>query len=237
MLNWTTFDIDPRIIIEGAVVGFAAANCYLVACADTREAVVIDPGTMGADDTGELVSEARRLDLSVRWILNTHGHPDHVSGNDFLKDAVGGKVLIHEFDAAKLTDPVLNASRLFGMDITVRPPDGVLRDGDVVRFGNQSLTTAHTPGHSSGGVVFIGERVVFTGDTLFAGSIGRSDLPDSSAEGTAPYDVLLSSIRERLLTLADDTVVLSGHGPPTTIGRERAENPFLRGGALDEAEL
>lgn len=228
MLIWTTHEVHPNAIIESAVVGFAAANCYVVGCRETLEGVVIDPGTMDTDDTTELADEIRRLDLRIRYILNTHGHPDHISGNDYLKVAVGGEVLIHQLDALKLTDPVRNASRMFGMDMYVSPADGVFKDGDVIEFGRLSLTIAHTPGHSSGGVVFVGDGFVFTGDTLFAGSIGRSDLPDSSDGGTAAYDVLLRSIREKLLTLPDETVVLSGHGPATTVGVERARNPFLR---------
>jgi glyoxylase-like metal-dependent hydrolase (beta-lactamase superfamily II) len=150
-----------------------------------------------------------------------------MSGNDLLKVAVGGEVLIHELDALKLTDPECNSSRLFGFDIRVSPPDALLRDGDVIEIGRVHLTVAHTPGHSCGGVVFIGEGFVFTGDTLFAGSIGRCDLPCSSDADTIAYDVLLDSIGDRLLTLPDETVVLSGHGPVTTIGEERRSNPFL----------
>lgn len=228
MLSWAVHDINPNVIIESTIVGFAAANCYVVACSETMEGVVIDPGTMDTEDTSELAGEIRRLGVRIRYILNTHGHPDHMSGNDYLKVAVGGQVLIHQLDALKLTDPVRNASRMFGMDIHVSPPDGLLKDGDVVSFGDRSLTVGHTPGHSSGGVVFTGDGFVFTGDTLFAGSIGRSDLPDSSDEGTAAYDVLLRSIADKLLTLPDKTVVFSGHGPATTIGDERARNPFLR---------
>jgi hydroxyacylglutathione hydrolase len=227
LLDWTEYDVDPSVLIESAVVGFAAANCYLVGCEETMEGVVIDPGTMDTGDTTDVANEIRRLGLHIRYILNTHGHPDHMSGNDYLKVAVGGEVLIHQLDALKLTDPVRNASRLFGMDTHVSPPDDVLKDGDLVRFGRLSLRVAHTPGHSSGGVVFVGEGYVFTGDTLFAGSIGRSDLPDSSDEGTDPYDVLIGSIKGKLLTLPDETVVFPGHGPATTIGRERAANPFL----------
>ena len=228
MLTWTTYELDPNVIIESAVVGFAAANCYVVGCAQTLEGVVIDPGTMDTEDTRELADEIRRLELRIKYILNTHGHPDHMSGNDLLKVAVGGEVMIHQLDALKLTDPVRNASRMFGMDMHVSPPDGILKDGDVITFGNISLRVAHTPGHSSGGVVFIGDGYVFTGDTLFFQSIGRSDLPDSSDEGTVAHDVLLRSIREQLLTLPDETVVLSGHGAPSTIGQERGLNPFLR---------
>ena len=228
LLIWTTYDLNPNVIVKSAVVGFAAANCYVVGCTGTKEGVVIDPGTMDTDDTRELADEVRGLGLHIVNILNTHGHPDHVSGNDYLKVAVGGEVLIHQLDALKLTDPVRNASRMFGMDMAVSPPDEVIKDGDVIRFGKQALTVAHTPGHSSGGVVFVGDGFVFTGDTLFAGSIGRSDLPDSSDEGTNAYDVLIASINEKLMTLPDETVVLSGHGPASTIGRERNTNPFLR---------
>ena len=228
MLSWTIHDVSPNALVESAVVGFAAANCYIVGCRETMEGVVIDPGTMNTDDTSEVANEIRRLGLRIRYILNTHGHPDHVSGNDYLKVAVGGEVLIHQLDALKLTDPVRNASTMFGMNMYVSPPDGLLKDGDTVSFGDLSLTVEHTPGHSSGGVVFVGDGFVFTGDTLFSRSIGRSDLPDSSEEGTVADEVLLRSIREKLLTLPDETVVLSGHGPETTIGDERALNPFLR---------
>lgn len=227
MLAWTTYEVNPNAIIESAVVGFAAANCYIVGCAETLECVVVDPGTMDAEDTAAIVDEIGRLELRVKYILNTHGHPDHMSGNDHLKAAVGGEVLIHELDAPKLTSPVLNASRLFGMDMSVSAPDGNIKDGDVISFGRLSLTVAHTPGHSLGGVVFVGEGYVFTGDTLFFRSIGRSDLPDSSEEGTDAHEVLLRSIRDKLLTLPDETVVLSGHGSASTIGQERTLNPFL----------
>ena len=228
LLSWTIHDVSPNALVESAVVGFAAANCYIVGCRETMEGVVIDPGTMNTDDTSEVADEIRRLGLRIRYILNTHGHPDHVSGNDYLKVAVGGEVLIHQLDALKLTDPVRSGATMFGMNMYVSPPDGLLKDGDTISFGDLSLTVAHTPGHSSGGVVFVGDGFVFTGDTLFSRSIGRSDLPDSSDEGTVAYEVLLRSIREKLLTLPDETVVLSGHGPETTIGNERALNPFLR---------
>ena len=228
LLSWTIHDVSPNALVESAVVGFAAANCYIVGCRETMEGVVIDPGTMNTDDTSEVADEIRRLGLRIRYILNTHGHPDHVSGNDYVKVAVGGEVLIHQLDALKLTDPVRSGATMFGMNMYVSPPDGLLKDGDTISFGDLSLTVAHTPGHSSGGVVFVGDGFVFTGDTLFSRSIGRSDLPDSSDEGTVAYEVLLRSIREKLLTLPDETVVLSGHGPETTIGDERALNPFLR---------
>ena len=227
-MEWTSFDVGPGAVVRCAVVGFAEANCYIVACDESRDAAVIDPGTMSVDETGGIAAEVERLGVRVLYVIDTHGHPDHMSGNDFLKAAVGGEVLIHELDAFKLTDPVRNASRMFGFDVRVRPADRLLADGDTVAVGNVELKVLHTPGHSAGGIALLGEGFVFTGDTLLAGSIGRSDLPCSSEENTIAYDVLLDSIRGKLLTLPDETVVLAGHGPPTTIGKEKRDNPFVR---------
>ena len=227
-MNWTNLDVGPGVLVRCAVVGFAEANCYVLACDETREAAVIDPGTMTADETSGIATETERLGLSVRYIVDTHGHPDHMSGNDFLKAAVGGEVLIHELDGFKLTDPTRNASRMFGFDVRVRPADRLLEDGETVTVGSVRLKVIHTPGHSAGGIALLGDGFVFTGDTLFAGSIGRSDLPCSSEEHTIAYDVLIDSIKGKLLTLPEETIVLTGHGPPTTIGEEKRSNPFLR---------
>jgi hydroxyacylglutathione hydrolase len=228
MLEWTAHGPFPGTIVRAAAVGFAAANCYIVADERTREAIVVDPGTESADETADLVSEIRRLGLSVVDIVDTHGHPDHIWGNDALKAAVGGEVAIHELDGLKLTDPVRNGSTLFGLDVCVRPADRLLREGDVLRIGSVALTVLHTPGHSAGGIALLGDGFVLVGDTLFAGSVGRTDLPCSSEEGAISHDVLLRSIREKLFALPDDTVVLPGHGPSTTIGAEKRGNPYVR---------
>ncbi len=186
MSDWTTHDVGRNVLLESTTVGFADANCYILGCRESLEGAVIDPGTMDREETSVIGKRVEELGLTIRYIVNTHGHPDHMSGNDFLKAAVGGEVLIHELDGF------------------------------------------HTPGHSAGGMALVGDGFVFTGDTLFAGSIGRSDLPCSSEENTVAYDVLLNSIRERLFDLPDDTLVLAGHGPTTTIGEERTTNPFVR---------
>jgi glyoxylase-like metal-dependent hydrolase (beta-lactamase superfamily II) len=227
-MEWVVHEVGEGVIVEHAVVGFAEANCYIVACARSREGSVIDPGTMSPDETSGIADEVERLGLRIHSIVNTHGHPDHMSGNDFLKVAVGGEVMIHELDGFKLTDPQRNASRMFGFDVRVKPADRLLSDGDVIEIGDVRLLVLHTPGHSAGHIALLGGGFVLSGDTLFAGSIGRTDLPCSSGENTIPYDVLLESIDEKLLTLPDDTIVLPGHGPPTTIGVERRANPFLR---------
>jgi len=228
MLEWTRHEVGHGVIVESAIVGFAQANCYILGCATTHTGAIIDPGTDTREERADVVAEVARLGLLICYIMNTHGHPDHFSGNDFLKRALGGEVCIHELDGLKLTDPVRNASRLFGLDIYVRPADHLLKDGEALAIGDVNLTVLHVPGHSAGGAAFLGKGFVFTGDTLMAGAIGRSDLPCSSDENLIAYDVLLASIRERLMTLPDDTMVLPGHGEVTTIGDERFTNPFVR---------
>jgi len=228
MLEWITHEVGRGTIVESAIVGFAQANCYILGCAARHTGAIIDPGTDTREERAGVVVEVGRLGVSICYIMNTHGHPDHFSGNDVLKRALGGEVCIHELDGLKLTDPVRNASRLFGLDIYVHPADHLLRDGEVLNIGDVTLTVLHVPGHSAGGVAFLGKGFVFTGDTLMAGAIGRTDLPCSSDENLIAYDVLLASIRDRLMTLPDDTIVLPGHGEVTTIGEERFANPFLR---------
>ena len=227
-MDWTAHELGRGVIAESAVVGFAEANCYLFGCAETKLGVVIDPGTMDSDEGRAIVKRVGELGLSVSAILNTHGHPDHMSGNDFLREALDCEVVIHHLDGLKLTDPDRNGSRLFGFDVRMRPADRFIEDGDTIDVGNVALGVLHTPGHSSGGVAFLGDGFVFTGDTLFAGGVGRTDLPCSSEGNVLAWDVLMSSIREKLLTLPDDTIVLPGHGPATTIGAERSGNPHLR---------
>ncbi|MBD3366698.1 MAG: MBL fold metallo-hydrolase [Candidatus Eisenbacteria bacterium] len=226
-VGWTPHKLGTDLTAESACLGFAEANCYIVG-EPGGEAVVVDPGSSEPRDVEAIAWRIRELGLTVREIVNTHGHPDHMAGNDLLKRRLNATVAVHTLDAMKLTDPVKNASTLFGMEIYVDPPDRLLEDGDVVRFGRHELAVLHTPGHSAGGIALLGDGFVLTGDTLFAGSIGRSDLPCSSDEGSIAYEVLMKSIRERLMSLPDETVVLPGHGPATTIGDERRTNPFVR---------
>jgi len=228
MLMWTSHDVGPGVILEGTAVGFAEANCYILACEKKLRGVIVDPGTDVREEWTAIVDEALRHSLKIDRILNTHGHPDHFVGNDLLRRAFGAEVAIGEYDGLKLTDTVLNASRMFGLDIRASAADRLLKDGETLEVGDITLTVLHTPGHSLGEVAFLGPGFVFTGDTLFAGSVGRTDLPASSRVGTDPWDVLAASIRNKLLILPDDTVVLPGHGPATTIGIERKTNPHLR---------
>ena len=205
------------MILIRLIVGPLQVNCFILADEKTRDAVVIDPG----DDAADILKIIKDKDLRVKYIVNTHGHFDHIGANEAIKEATGAQLLIHEGDAPVLASAGQH-SRAFGMDPVSSPPaDRYVRHGDVITAGEISLRVLPTPGHSPGGICLLEEGMVFTGDALFAGSIGRTDLPGGDLM------TLLDSIRTNLMNLPDDTSVFSGHGPASTIGDERRENPFL----------
>jgi len=199
------------------VVGPLQVNCYIVYDEKTKEAIVIDPG----DDAQDILHLVNGKGLKVKYVINTHAHFDHVGANELLKKATGAELLIHEGDS-NLLGATEKQARMFGMTAPSSPKaDRFVKHGDIVQAGNVSLKVLHTAGHSAGGISLAGEGVVFTGDSLFAGSIGRTDLMGGD------LTTLITSIKENLMTLSDDTAVLPGHGPQSTIGEERRENPFL----------
>ncbi len=203
--------------VRRVVVGPLQVNCYIVEDERTKEAIVIDPG----DDAAAILNVIGTRELKVKYIINTHAHFDHVGANKAIKDATGAEIVLHEGDAA-LLGATKDQARMFGMTAPSSPKaDRYVKHGDVLTAGGISLRVLHTPGHSSGGICLVGGGVAFTGDSLFAGSIGRTDL------GGGDLMTLITSIRENLMTLPDETLVLSGHGPQSTIGEERRENPFL----------
>ena len=197
-----TFQITPFLV-----------NCFVVK--DGGEALVIDPG----EAAPRLLRAIESCD--VRAIVNTHCHCDHCGGNAALKEKTQADLMIHK-DELPLLRSMEMQGQMFGVPVTPSPdPDRFLSEGDTLDVGNVSLEVFHAPGHSPGHIVLVGDGVVFGGDVLFSGSIGRTDLPGGN------YRQLLESIRTKLLVLPDDTIVYSGHGPDTTIGTERRTNPFL----------
>ena len=206
------------MIIECIAVGPMGANCYVVGCDDTKEAVVIDPG----GDPEKIIGFLKDKGLSLKYIVNTHGHIDHIAGNDQLRDATGAKLLIHEMDAGMLENTKLNLSAFMGFSVKFKPADQLLTDGDTVEFGQVKLEVVHTPGHTRGGICLLTQGAAFTGDTLFNGSIGRTDFPGGD------FDAIISSIKTKLMPLPDDTAVYPGHMGHSTIAYEKKNNPFLR---------
>jgi glyoxylase-like metal-dependent hydrolase (beta-lactamase superfamily II) len=214
-----------QLFLDVFSVGPIQANCVLLGDTEAGELVVIDPG----EEAERIVDRIRASGLKPTAILHTHGHLDHVGGTADLARLLGGELPIglHP-DEIQLYRNAPVQARMFGLEVETPPePDLLLRHGDSVTVGGLKLEVRHTPGHSPGGVCFItssaDETLAIVGDVLFSGSIGRTDLVGGS------FEVLERSIREQLYTLPDTTRVVCGHGPDTSIGRERASNPFVRG--------
>ena len=205
------------MIIQSLVVGPIQANCFILGDEKTQEAVVIDPG----DEAQRILAGLQKQALKLKYIINTHGHFDHVGANKALKEKTGAPILIHRAEAPLLAQ-LSSSAAVWGMQVDDSPPaDRLLEDGDKISFGEITLEVIHTPGHSLGGISLYTPKDLFVGDTLFAGSIGRTDFPGGD------YDQLISGVRTRLFVLGDDVKVYPGHGPATTIGQERRYNPFF----------
>ncbi len=204
------------MILHQLTVGPIMANCFVVGCDKTKTAAVIDPG----DETNRILGALAQSKLTLKYIINTHGHFDHVGGNKKLKEATGAEILIHPLDAPMLTQLASSAARWGLAAENSPPPDRTVTEGETVIFGDITLEVLHTPGHTPGGISLSTDGVVFVGDTLFAGSIGRTDFPGGD------YGTLIASIQNKLFRLPDTVRVLCGHGPETTIGTEKRTNPF-----------
>ena len=211
------------MFIKQMTVGMMGVCCYIVACDKTKQGVIIDPG--GNED--DILSACQAENITVKFIVNTHGHPDHVCGNRQLKEATGADIVMHAADADFFGQD--NVKQFFSqLGLPASPPvDKRVEDGDTLTFGNETLAVIHTPGHTPGGVCLYSHPNLFTGDTLFAGGVGRTDFPGGSTQQ------LLTSIKENLLSLPPDTIVWPGHGyggEHSTIAQEKTGNPFLTGG-------
>jgi hydroxyacylglutathione hydrolase len=202
--------------IRTLIVGTMEANCYILECEETKAAIVIDPG----DDVDEIIKVIEKNKLQTKFIVNTHAHVDHITGNSELKKKTSALLCAHLEAADILVNPQRNLSFFIGEEIRSPKPDKLLSDGDALEAGTLNLKVIYTPGHSPDSICLLAGNCIFTGDLLFAGGIGRYDFPGSS------YKVLMDSLK-KIMTLDDRFVVYPGHGPETTIGDERKTNPFL----------
>jgi hydroxyacylglutathione hydrolase len=192
------------MIVKRFAVGWLSTNCYVVGCEETREAAVIDPGMESKAEAEPILDYIKQNSLHIKYVINTHGHPDHIAGNTIIKKTTGAPILIHESNPENVQ------------------ADRKLSDGDTLQLGTLKLKVLHTPGHTPDGISLLVDNAVFTGDALFAGSIGRTDFAGGS------FQELINSIKTKLLPLPDNFKIYSGHGPPTTIGDEKRHNPFLQ---------
>ena len=200
-------------------VGPLVVNAYIVATTSSKKAVIVDPG----DDGDAILREVRDRGLSVEKILLTHGHFDHVGAVRLLREKTGAPVHIHAEDASRMAT-ARRQGLMFGLSVDdPPPPDVIVGEGDRIGFEGHEFRVVHTPGHTPGCVSYLCGRMAFVGDLIFAGSIGRTDLPGGS------HERLLESVREKIFVLPDDTVIFPGHGPSTTVGEEKRSNPFFTG--------
>lgn len=207
------------LILEGFQVGPLMSNCYIIGCEETKEAAVVDPGA----ESQRILQRLKKLGLNCRYVILTHGHADHIGALGQVSEATGAQVLIHTKDAKMITSPSHNLSYMTGSALEFKNADRLLEDGDTVQVGKITVEVIHTPGHTPGGISLKAGDNILTGDTLFAGSVGRSDFPGGS------HRMLINSIKEKLLVFPPQTKVLPGHGPASTIGEESKYNPFLTG--------
>lgn len=192
-------------------------NCYLAIDEPTGEALIIDPGSQAKS----IIQWVKEEKCKVKYVINTHGHSDHIGANTEVCNEFGVKLGIHPLDAPMLTDAKLNLSTYWGEPILSKKADFFLNENDVVKCGDSELRVVHTPGHTPGGICLVGEKIIFSGDSLFADSIGRTDFPGGSTVA------LIKSLKEKILPLDGSIIVYPGHGPTTTIDHERTYNPYF----------
>lgn len=205
------------MIVKSFTNGPLQENCYLAIDEESREAAVIDPGSQ-ADD---LIAWIKSFDCQIKYLLNTHGHSDHIGANDAICQTFDVNIGIDTLDLPFLTNPELNLSAYSGLPFTCQAQAYCFSEKEPLLLGKKEIAILRTPGHTPGGVCFLADNVLLAGDTLFAGSIGRTDLPGGSMEK------MRESLREKILPLSDAIIVYPGHGPQTSIGEEKRYNPYL----------
>ena len=200
-------------------IGTFAVNNYLIQSETSHKAILIDAG----ESPQPILNKIQSLGLELVYLINTHGHGDHIAGNATIIRETGAKLLIHPLDEPYLRDPTLNLSAFLGARLESPPADGYLEEGDEVTVDEIHLRVLHTPGHTPGHITLVGENLAFVGDVIFYEGIGRTDFPRSD------HNQLLLTIRTKIYTLPDEMNLLPGHGPETTVAHEKRHNPFVRG--------
>jgi len=208
---------NETMILKTLIVGELETNCYILGDEDNKMGMVIDPG----GDFKLIEKSLSELNLEIKYIVLTHGHSDHIVALSELKKKTGAQILIHKEDAEMLANPENNLSVFSYNPFSAPVADRLLKDKDTIRIGQMELEVLHTPGHTNGSISLYTDKIIFSGDLIFYGSVGRTDLPGGSNQK------LFRSIQDKILNKTDDTVIYPGHGPATTVGEERRNNPFL----------
>lgn len=203
--------------IHKFTIGNFAVNNYLVHSVNSSQAILFDAG----EDTEIILNKIDQLKLDLKYLVNTHGHSDHIAGNNKILQNTDAQLLIHQDEVEYLSDPTLNLSGFLGINLYSPPPDRLLKDGDIITIDSLSFCVVHTPGHTPGHISLVSNEYAFVGDVIFQGSIGRTDFPKASSQQ------LIESIRNKIYQLPDNTILYPGHGPNTSVGEEKRNNPFI----------
>ena len=207
------------MLIHKLTLGLFGVNNFIIHSENSSKAILID----ACEDSQSILEKISELKVELVYLINTHGHGDHIAGNAEIISKTGAQLMIHPLDEPYLHDPQLNLSTWLGTVLKSPPPDRLLNEGDIVELDNIQLEVLHTPGHTPGNITLVSDDVAFVGDVIFRESIGRTDFQGSS------HHQLIETIRTKIYTLADNTTLYNGHGPETTVAHEKMHNPFIRG--------
>lgn len=207
------------MLVHKLTLGLFGVNNFIIHSPNSTKAILID----ACDDPQSILEKIADLKLELIYLINTHGHGDHIAGNEEIIKHTGAKLMIHPLDEPYLSNPGLNLSSFMGIELKSPLPDRLLNEGDIVELDDLQLEVLHTPGHTPGNITLVADGLAFVGDVIFRESIGRTDFPGSS------HQQLIETIQTKIYTLPDNTILYSGHGPETTVGHEKKYNPFVRG--------